>query len=95
LSPLPILSTVNPLNLFAIFMDSIFCLIVYCLALVVNWKVSKVFIIIFIISSIIFSIWEFYIGGAVRHRMPLVAILLPLASYGFVTLVDKLKRRKF
>ena len=95
LSPLPILHTINPLNLFSIFIDSIFCSIIYLMAFVVEWKISKIFIIIFIISSIIFSIWEFYIGGAVRHRMPLVASLLPLASYGSVILINKLKRIKF
>lgn len=95
LSPLPILHNINPLNLFAIFIDSIFCLIIYLLVFKVQWKLSKVFVIIFIISSAIFSIWEFYIGGAVRHRMPLVAILLPLASYGIVILLNKLKRIKF
>jgi hypothetical protein len=93
LSPLPILHSINPFSLFAIFVDSVFCLIIYFLVFKVDLKLSKVFLIIFILSSAIFSIWEFYIGGAVRHRMPLVATLLPVASYGFVIILNKFRKK--
>jgi len=55
---------------------------------------SIIYLFIFTSSAILFSIWEFHIGGAVRHRMPLVAIILPVASYGFLKLYQDIKGSK-
>jgi len=84
LSPLPILHDKNPFDFFAILLDMLFSIFIYICVLYAGFKISKVYIFIFLLSAILFSVWEFYIFGAVRHRMPLVAILLPVASYAIL-----------
>ncbi len=84
LSPFAFLHDKNPISLFAIFIDAIFSIGIYLSVIYAGLKLSKIYLFIFIISGIIFSIWEFHLGAAVRHRMPLVAILLPVASYGMI-----------
>jgi len=93
LSPLPIMHNINPVNLLAIFIDAIYSFLIYLFVIYAGVKVSKIYIFIFISSAILFSIWEFHIGGAVRHRMPLVAILLPVASYGALKLYQDIKAK--
>lgn len=97
LSPLPIMHSVNPLALTSVFIDMIFCVFIYILALFSGFKLNKafMFVFIFVLLSSIFSIWEFYITAAVRHRMPLVALILPLAAYSIVIYIRKIKRIKF
>jgi hypothetical protein len=94
LSPFPILHDKNPLSLLAIFIDSIFSIAIYLSVIYAGVRVSKIYLFIFIISGVIFAIWEFHIGGAVRHRLPLVAMLLPIASYGITKLYYDIKRVK-
>ena len=91
LSPFPILHDVNPLKLLAISIDMIFSIVIYFFALYAGLKLSKIYLFIFIVSAALFSIWEFHIGGAVRHRMPLLMILLPAASYGIVRFYHELR----
>lgn len=93
LSPFAILHDKNPLSFLAILIDAIFCILIYVSVIFAGFKISKIYIYIFILSAILFSIWEFFIPGAVRHRLPLVAILLPAASYGIMKLSDKFKGR--
>ncbi|MEA1880601.1 MAG: hypothetical protein U9N11_08155, partial [Campylobacterota bacterium] len=84
LSPFAILHTHNPLSFLSIFVDALFSIVVYVSAIYAGFKVSKIYLLIFIVSAILFSVWEFYIPGAARHRMPLVAMLLPVASFGIL-----------
>jgi len=91
LSPFPIMSDKNPLTLLAIFIDSIYSMFIYIAVIYAGLKVSKIYLFIFTSSAILFSIWEFHLGGAVRHRMPLIAILLPVASYGITKLYFDIK----
>jgi len=85
---------INPLTLLAIFIDAIYSIFIYLAVVYAGIKVSKIYLFIFTSSAILFSIWEFHIGGAVRHRMPLVAIILPVASYGFLKLYQDIKGSK-
>jgi len=90
-SPFPIIHHTNPLRLFTAFIDMIYVTGIYFFTLYAGLKVSKIYLFIFVISGILFSIWEFHLGGAIRHRMPLVMILLPAASYGIVRFYHELK----
>jgi hypothetical protein len=80
LSPLPILHSVNPLNLKLLLVDVVFVFVILLGAFSVKMRFSKFYLKMFICLITIFSICEFYIGGAVRHRFPLIMMLLPLAS---------------
>lgn len=80
LSPFPILHNNNPLTMAAHFFDAIFVSFVLLICFI-NSKKHRPIIGFVIITSALFSIWEFYLGGAVRHRFPLIALLLPLAAY--------------
>ena len=93
LSPMPILHDKNPIRFFAIFIDSIFSLFIYFSVIYAGIRVSKVYLFVFLVSAILFSIWEFHIAGAARHRMPLVAILLPVASYGMLKIFQDIKAK--
>lgn len=93
LSPFPILHNRNPLSFIAIFTDSIFAFIIYISTLYAGIKVSKIYLFVFAMSAIMFSIWEYHIAGAVRHRMPLIAILLPVASYGLLKFYQDIKAK--
>jgi len=93
LSPFPILHNRNPLNLFAIFIDAIFSLFIYMSVIYAGIKVSKIYIFVFLLSATLFSIWEYHIAGAVRHRLPLTTILLPVASYGLLKLYQDIKAK--
>lgn len=93
LSPFPILHTKNPLQFFSIFLDAIFSIVIYLSIIYAGLKVSKVYLFIFIVSASMFAVWEYHIAGAVRHRMPLVGMLLPIASYGILKFYQDLKRK--
>ena len=92
LSPFPILHERNPISFFAIFGDALYSILIYIAVLYAGFKLSRLYLFIFVVSAVLFGIWEFHIGGAVRHRMPLVAILLPIASYGLVKLYYDIKQ---
>ena len=93
LSPFPFAYQGNPLHFFAIFIDALFSLVIYLSVLYSGFKVSKIYLFIFLLSGGIFSVWEFHIAGAVRHRMPLVAILLPVASYGLLKFYQDIRKK--
>ncbi|CAA6812569.1 MAG: Unknown protein [uncultured Sulfurovum sp.] len=93
LSPLPLLHDMNPIHYLAVFMDAIFLIIVYIAVIYAGIRVSKVYVFIFILAASIFSIWEFHITGAARHRMPLVMIMLPVASYGLLKMYQDIKAK--
>jgi hypothetical protein len=91
LSPLPILHNSNPLRFLSAFIDSLYCLHILLFSLLVNKRILQTYLISFTIGTLFFSIWEFHIGGAVRHRMPLISLLLPPASLGILLFLRRLK----
>jgi hypothetical protein len=93
LSPLPIMHTANPLNFTVMLVDLFFVLFVYWGVFRIKVSVSAPYIKMFFLASIVFSVWEFYIGGAVRHRMPLVIMLLPLAACFYSSVAEKVVRK--
>lgn len=93
ISPMPILHDRSAVEFFAIFVDAIFSILIYLSVIYAGVKVSKIYLFVFLVSAIIFSIWEFHIAGAARHRMPLVAILLPVASYGMLKFLQDIKAK--
>jgi hypothetical protein len=97
LSPFPILHERNPISFFAIFGDALYSILIYIAVLYAGFKLSRIYLFLFLVSAVIFGIWEFHIAGAARHRMPLVAILLPVASYGLMKLyydIQHYRKRK-
>ncbi|MDC1255995.1 hypothetical protein N8Z89_00345, partial [bacterium] len=90
LSPLPILHTLNPLNFLTLFIDLIFILFILFGVASIKLRVSITHIKMFVFSIVLFSLWEFFIGGAVRHRFPLVLMLLPLASLYYSSIFESL-----
>ncbi len=97
LSPLPIMHGRNPLELKFLMLDLIFILLVLWGSFALKIKYSATYIKLFFLIMAIFSIWEFYIGGAVRHRFPIVLMMLPLATLYYSTLLSELTpdKRKF
>ena len=90
-SPFPIVHHTSPLRLLTAFIDMLYVAGIYFFSLYAGLKVSKIYLFIFLISAMLFSIWEFHLGGAIRHRMPLVMILLPAASYGIIRFYHELR----
>ncbi len=76
----------NPFSRFLISIDALFVISIIGLATACIIKYehltrdSWLFIIILAISVFSFSVYEFNVTGAARHRMPLVALIIPLAS---------------
>jgi hypothetical protein len=93
LSPMPILHYRNPLEFLAIFVDALFAIFIYLSVVYAGFRVSKIYLFIFIVSASMFAVWEYHIAGAVRHRMPLIAMLLPVATYGIMKLYQDIKRK--
>lgn len=80
-SPLPILhgnSIWSMKALMAVF--SFMCCIFYC-SLMSSAKMKNRYLLVYLCFSAIFSVWEFYIGAAIRHRFPLDLMLFPLAAH--------------
>jgi|GEM_PF-5771428 len=79
LAPLPILHSNPPLQMKALVLDLLYCLPIY-LAAIVMFKQARGIVMMVLAGLVLFSLWEFYIGGAVRHRFPLLFVLIPLVS---------------
>ena len=90
LSPLPILHNQNPLALKLLLIDVIFVALVLFSASRVKLRFSNIYWANIYSSCRDFSIWEFYIGGAVRHRLPLIIMMLPVATLYLSTVLSKL-----
>lgn len=86
LAPLPILHSNPPLQMKALIIDLLFCLPIY-VAAIVMFKQTRGIVMMVLAGLVLFSLWEFYIGGAVRHRFPLLFVLLPLVSAMLARLV--------
>ena len=80
LAPLPILHSISPFKLKFLLLDMMFVIFILFGSFSISFKYSHVYLKLFIVLVGIFSIWEFFIGGAVRHRFPLIFMLLPLAA---------------
>ena len=93
LAPLPILHNQNPTDFFVAFLDGLFSIGLYIGTIYAGIRVSKIYLFIFLISAVIFSIWEFHIIAATRHRMVIVAILLPVASYGMLKMYQDIRAK--
>jgi hypothetical protein len=94
LSPMPILHNVNPLTMLMLFLDFIFVSIVLFGALSVKTRVSGTYLKIFIFAITLFAMKEFFIGGAVRHRFPLILMILPLASMYYSHIIAALLQNR-
>ena len=94
LSPMPIMHDVNPLSLLMLFLDFIFVSFVLFGALSIKFRVSGTYLKIFIYAITLFAMKEFFIGGAVRHRFPLILMILPLASMYYSHVIASLLRHR-
>lgn len=83
LSPLPILHNKSALDMKLILLDALFMLFVWAILLINfrSWfKDYRVWFLLMIIYIGLFGIYEFNIGGAVRHRLPLSIMAILTAS---------------
>jgi hypothetical protein len=94
LSPLPILHSVNPITLKLLLLDVCFVIVILFGACSVKIRFSNFYLKMFLCLIAIFSIWEFYIGGAVRHRFPLIMMLLPLATLYYSEKLNMLLKKR-
>lgn len=76
-APLPVLHDNSPFQMKALVLDLLYCLVIY-LAATVMFKHTRSIVMMVFSGLVLFSLWEFYIGGAVRHRFPLLFVMLPL-----------------
>ncbi|MEZ8865785.1 hypothetical protein AB6F25_12120 [Vibrio splendidus] len=86
LSPAPILHNLSPFSMKAAFVDLVFLVPIYLMVIYIILKGKKDFLfspyfIFFVVSLVMSSVWEAYIGGAVRHRLVSIVPLLPIFSY--------------
>lgn len=86
LSPIPILHQKDVFNMIAASLDVIFLMpVYYCVILLLIMRnrvlISSPFMIISLVTILLSSLWEAYIGGAVRHRMISMLLLFPLVSF--------------
>ena len=82
-SPLPILHDKNALDMKLIFLDALFMLVIWFLILInaKKWVFNyRVWFLLMLIYLVLFGIYEFNIGGAVRHRLPLSLMAILMAS---------------
>ena len=77
-SPLPILHNYNPLNLALYMVDLMFVLLIFILSIkkLFGTDGRLLWLAFFVVGVLMFSFWEFFIGGAVRHRIPFVLLLI-------------------
>jgi hypothetical protein len=86
-APIPVLAEVNPMSMGLYLVDAVFVILMLALCLVgmrYATRGARSLFLIAIVGLVLSSVWEFFIGGAVRHRMPFIWLLLPLASVGTV-----------
>ncbi|KMQ52125.1 hypothetical protein CHISP_1114 [Chitinispirillum alkaliphilum] len=82
-SPLPIVSEADPFSMKTALIDCVFIIAVLLIFLVFGLKQFRGLLLWFGFMTILLiasAVWEFYLTGAVRHRMPVVMMLLPPAS---------------
>ncbi len=81
-SPFPILHSIGLLRFGAYALDLIFVVIVLILSLKsLMQTANRYWLFLIMLGFVVLGFWEFYIGGAVRHRMPIVLLMLFPASF--------------
>ena len=81
LAPLPILSDINPTDKFLAFVDSLFVLILVSFLLIhfkIAWVNYKFWLFAILAYMLLFGVYEYHLTGAVRHRIPMVLMMLCL-----------------
>lgn len=86
LSPIPILHQKDVFSMVAALFDIVFLVPVYLCVMCLTIKRNKIligspFMVISLVTILLSALWEAYIGGAVRHRMISMLLLLPLVSF--------------
>jgi hypothetical protein len=80
-SPMPILSSINPLSYILGSLDAFYIMFIFLLLFISRKKlkgnkVILIFLILFIFTIIPSALFEFHISGAIRHRIPYVLLLI-------------------
>jgi len=83
LSPMPIMHNKNPLSMTIMLLDAIF--VMFLLLIVVFncriiFKQYTIWLILIAIYLFLFGLYEFNIGGAVRHRLPMIFLVIGLVA---------------
>ena len=92
LAPIPILHSYNPLDMRLALIDA--CIVLcFMLALIFNLprliKEQTYWLILIGIYLFLFGIYEFSLGGAVRHRLPLILMIAMVAAESMARLYSK------
>lgn len=93
LSPLPILHKQNPLDTALMLIDVLF--VIFALSWILgnlnsSLRQFKLWLILIGIYMFLFGIYEFHIGGAVRHRIPMVLMMCAISAHFIKIALDKL-----
>lgn len=85
-APIPFLLKTNPLNFFVGFIDFIYVFALFFILLrnlkVVNYyKYLKRIFVITLFTSIPAALFEFYLSGAIRHRVPYILMMIVVVSF--------------
>ncbi|MDW2326718.1 MULTISPECIES: hypothetical protein [Vibrio] len=80
LSPLPILHNNAFVSMKALALVFLYMVVIFFFAAMSNSKSKYKYFLVYMSFSVIFSVWEFYIGAAIRHRFPLDLLFFPLAA---------------
>lgn len=82
-SPLPIFVQHDPISTFIPFLDLLFMIslmIVVFIRSKHHWQIQRPVILLMLFFIILFGAYEYHITGAVRHRMPILILLMLMAS---------------
>jgi hypothetical protein len=83
LSPLPVFSAHDFSDMTFATLDMVFVVVLLLLIAAGGpsvWSKNKAYLLFALVFAVIFALYEFHITGAVRHRMPLVLMLMVPAS---------------
>lgn len=84
LSPLPILHDRDPFHMSLFFLDMVYVSGMIVMALIAVFQRRRSYwalIVVFAVFTALPALWEAYIGGAVRHRMPAVLALIVINAH--------------
>ncbi|MFC1681035.1 hypothetical protein ACFL1S_04475 [Pseudomonadota bacterium] len=101
----PISTSSTPWDQTVFFADAVFILVMFFISVlgliskdrrhIPNPREHRSKLLIFVIASMLFAVYEYHVGGAARHRFIIVPILIPLASASLGALLfSKDKRRR-
>jgi hypothetical protein len=92
LSPLPVFSSYNTSHMFLANADMVFVLIILLIILAdirYHLKNHAALLSLALVFSVVFALYEYHLTGAVRHRMPMVIMLMIPASATLARLTRK------